>query len=79
MYVAAVIGGGFVLGFLLGRWWALAGPVAFGIYLYLSAEASRFGHSDIPWNVVAIAYAVAGALGVIGGLAARHVARHFAN
>jgi hypothetical protein len=75
MFLAAVIVGGCVLGFVVGRWWALAGPVVLGIYLYVTAEASRFGHSDIPWSVVALVYAVWAAIGVIDGLVARRLIR----
>jgi hypothetical protein len=75
LFGVAVIGGGFLVGLVVGRWWALAAPVALGIYVYFTAEASRYGHSDIPWAAVALAYGVWAAVGVVGGLLARHLAR----
>jgi hypothetical protein len=74
-----LISGGFVLGFLIGRWWALVGPIAAGIYVYEKATASRFGHSDIPWGIVAFAYGFWSAVGVVGGLITRRLIRYFAN
>ena len=73
LFGVAVIGGGFLVGFVVGRWWALAAPVALGVYVYVAAEASRYGHSDIPWGAVALAYGVWAAVGVVGGLLARHL------
>ena len=73
----AVMGGGFAVGFVVGRWWALAGPVALGVYVYVSAETSRYGHSDIPWGIVALGFGVWATVGVLGGLLARHFAKRF--
>jgi hypothetical protein len=62
---------------VLGRWRALAGPVALGIYVYTAPESSRFGDSDIPRGIVALAYGVWAVVGVIGGLLARRFANRF--
>ena len=74
----AVIGGGFAVGFVVGRWWTLAAPLALAIYVYVTAASSRYGHSDIPWGIIAIGYGFWAAVGVVGGLVARRFANRFA-
>jgi hypothetical protein len=73
----ALIGGGFLLGFLIGRWWALATPLV--IIIYMLVETSSLPESDIPWGVVALAYAFWNGVGVLSGLFARWLVNHFAN
>ncbi|MGZ4315132.1 MAG: hypothetical protein ACXVRS_04785 [Gaiellaceae bacterium] len=47
----AFIGGGFLLGFVIGRWWALAGPVGWAIYVVIKAQEPRYANTDIPWGL----------------------------
>jgi len=78
MILLAFIGGGFLLGFVIGRWWALAGPVAWAIYVMIKAQEPRYAQSDIPWGLITVIYAGLASVGVIAGWQARRLTRHFA-
>jgi hypothetical protein len=64
-----LIGGGFLFGFLTGRWWALAAPAALGFWAGLT-----FTDLEVPAVWIGLAFAGMGALGVLIGLVARRLA-----
>jgi hypothetical protein len=64
-----LIGGGFLLGLIIGRWWALTAPAALGLWAGLS-----FTNLEVPAAWIAFAYAGMGALGVLIGLVVRRFA-----
>ena len=69
-------------GLIVGRWWALATSPLLGLGTYEILKPSEPSHSDIPFGLIAIAFAVwAGvfaAVGVVIGLFLRHRAKRFA-
>jgi hypothetical protein len=65
-----LVAGGFVVGFVIGRWWAVAAAVGFGIWVALAEEVEIDGW----W--LGLAYGVLAGIGIIAGVAVRrHRAR----
>ena len=64
-----LIGGGFLLGLIIGRWWALIAPTALGVWAGLT-------FTDLEVSAVWLGFGFAGlaALGVLLGLGARRLA-----
>jgi hypothetical protein len=61
-----LIGGGFLLGLIIGRWWALVAPAALGLW-----AGASFTDLEVPAAWSGFAYAGMAALGVLAGLVAR--------
>jgi hypothetical protein len=57
---------GAALGLIIGRWWATAAPIGFGIWIALSTEVDEVE----PW-VLGAAYALCGGIGVATGVVIR--------
>jgi quinol-cytochrome oxidoreductase complex cytochrome b subunit len=66
LLVAVLLGAGVLLGFVVPRWWVLAAPVVFGVYIALVTEVDEVP----PWFLGA-GYAVIAAVGVVVGLLLR--------
>jgi len=65
-----VVGVGFLLGLIVGRWWAVAAAVVFGIYVGVASDV------DIsPWLYGFLTAAI-GAGAVISGLFLRKLLEH---
>src|SRR5262249_49993979 len=62
----AVFAGGLALGLLVGRWWIVLAPVAFGAWI-----AATTGVDEVPPSFLGLAYALPGALGVGIGVIVR--------
>ena len=69
MLEAVLIGVGFILGLLVGRWWALVAPVGFGVWVTIVSEV------EVPGWFLGLAYGVIGCVGVGLGVAARRTMR----
>jgi gamma-glutamyl phosphate reductase len=78
MFLVVYMGGGFLLGFVIGRWWALAGPIGWAIYALNKAQEPRYAQSDIPWGAIIVIYAALASVGVIAGWLTRRLTRRFA-
>jgi hypothetical protein len=65
----ALVGGGFVLGLVVGRWWLLVLPAGLGLWVGLTEEI------EIPGWFLGAAYAALSAAGVGLGVLARRLAR----
>jgi hypothetical protein len=64
--------GSVAFGFLVGRRWALAGPVALVVVIALS------GDSGVPWEVIAVLWGVLSLVGVVVGVLLRRYANRLA-
>ena len=64
-----LIGIGFVLGLLVGRWWALVAAAGLGLWAGLSEELELDG-----WFLGAV-YAILPAVGITAGILARRLAK----
>jgi hypothetical protein len=64
-----LIGAGFAVGLILGRWWALLACVGVGLWIGVSEEV------EVPGWFLGFAYAGLAGLGVAGGVMLR---RYFA-
>jgi hypothetical protein len=64
-----LIGAGFAVGLILGRWWALLACVGVGLWIGVSEEV------EVPGWFLGFAYAGLSGLGVAGGVMLR---RYFA-
>jgi hypothetical protein len=64
-----LIGGGFLFGLIIGRWWAFAAPTALGVWAGLT-----FTDLEVPAIWMGFAFAGMAALGVLMGLVARRFA-----
>ena len=62
---------GFVIGFVVSRWFALAAPAVFAVYIAVAS-----GVDEVPPWFLGLMYGIVGALGVAGGVFAR---RRFAS
>jgi hypothetical protein len=65
--------GSVVFGFLVGRWWAMVGPVILVVVIGLSGS-----DSDIPWEVVAVLWGVISFIGVSVGIFLRRFVNRLA-
>ncbi len=65
----ALIGAGFGIGLIVGRWWALLASVGVGTWIGTAAEV------EVPGWFLGFAYAALSGLGVTGGILLR---RYFA-
>jgi hypothetical protein len=63
--VAVLIGAGFLLGLILGRWWALLACLGVGLWIGVSEEV------EVPGWFLGFAYAALSALGVALGVVLR--------
>ena len=68
MIVAALALGGLVLGFVAGRWWASAAPLAFGVWVAAESDVD-----EVPPWFLGLAYALTGVLGVLAGVFLRRI------
>jgi hypothetical protein len=59
----------FGLGFIVGRWWALLGPAAFGVWIGFTTDV------EVPHWFLGAAAAVASAIPVVVGVAMRRAYR----
>lgn len=66
-YVAVVVGG-FLLGLVLGRWWALAAALPVGVWIGLAEEV------EVPGWFLGAAYAILAGAGIAAGVVLRRVA-----
>ena len=62
MIFVAVLLVGLALGFLVGRWWIVLAPVAFGVWVATASDV------EIPPWALGLAYAVAGVAGTAVGV-----------
>jgi len=62
----AVLACGFAIGLLIGRWWIVLAPVAFGVWI-----AATTGVDEVPPWFLGLGYAVAGVTGVFLGVVIR--------
>jgi hypothetical protein len=69
MLVGALVGGGFLLGLILGRWWALIAAAAVGVL------AAVFEEIELEGWFLGLMYAVLAAVGISIGILTRHFAR----
>lgn len=63
--VLILIAAGFVLGVIVGRWWVLLAPIAFGVWIGATEEVEVSG-----W-VIGVAYGGLAAIGTALGLLVR--------
>jgi hypothetical protein len=75
--VAALIGGGLAFGFIVGRWWALAAPIAFAVWDYKTGRPEFLGAADISNGGAATVVGVWASVAVLVGVALRRIAREF--
>ena len=68
--VPVLIGGGFVLGLLVGRWWALAVPVGFGAWVAIVA-----GELEVPDWFLGLVEGGIGCVSVGVGIVVRRLIR----
>jgi hypothetical protein len=61
-----VIGGGFLIGIVVGRWWAFLVPAVLGIWAGLT-----FTDLEVPAAWIGLIYAGGAAIGVLLGLVTR--------
>ena len=66
-----------MLGFLVGRWWALAAPLAFAVWIYVADSPVFLRGADISRGGVATVVGVWGVAAVVLGLFVRRFARRF--
>ena len=69
--LALIVTGGFLGGFIIGRWWALVAAVGFGIWAWSVSEL------EVPDWFIGLVYGVAAALGIALGVVARRFAKRF--
>ncbi len=69
MALLIVFGAGLLVGFLVGRWWALAAPVGLGIWAASGSEL------EVPSWYIGLVYSVAAAAGVVAGVLLRRLGR----
>ena len=65
MLYAALLGGGFLLGLIVGRWWALVAAVGVGVALGVMSEL------ELPAVFVGFVSGVIAAIGVCAGVITR--------
>jgi hypothetical protein len=75
--VIALISGGFAFGLIVGRWWALAAPIAFAVWVYKTDSPTFLGGTDISRGGVATVVGVWGSLAVLGGIGVRRITGRF--
>jgi hypothetical protein len=69
MLYLVLVGGGFALGLIVGRWWLLVVPAGLGLWVGLSEEV------EVPGWFLGLAYAALSAVGVgLGVLVRRRLA-----
>lgn len=62
-----LIGAGFILGLLVGRWWALAPAAGFGVWVAIVSEV------EVPGWFLGLWYCVIGCVGIGAGIVVRRV------
>lgn len=65
MLYAILVAGGVVLGFAVGRWWALAAPGAFAVWVATASEV------EVPGWYLALGYGLLAGAAVVFGVLAR--------
>ena len=60
-----LIAGGFILGLLVGRWWALTAALGFGVWVAIASEV------EVPGWFLGLWYAAIGCAGISTGIAVR--------
>jgi hypothetical protein len=66
---AVVFGGGFLMGLLVGRWWALLAAVGFGVWIAATV------HVEVPAWFLGMGCAAIAGVGIAGGVGARRITR----
>jgi Na+/H+ antiporter NhaA len=59
---------GVAIGVVIGRWWALLAPAAFGLWLGFASEV------EVPGWVLGVGYGLIGGIGVTVGVLLRRLA-----
>jgi hypothetical protein len=73
--VPMLIAVGFILGLVVGRWWALAAPIGFGVWVAIVSEV------EVPGWFLGLWYGAIGCVGIGTGIVVRraiHRLRHTA-
>jgi hypothetical protein len=66
MVFAAVLLGGLVVGLLVGRWWIVFAPLAFGVWVAATTDVD-----EVPPWFLGLTYALAGVMGGLVGVFVR--------
>jgi hypothetical protein len=64
--VTVLVGAGFILGVVVGRWWALAPAVGFGAWIAVVSELD-----EVPGWFLGLWYGPLGCVGIGAGVAVR--------
>jgi hypothetical protein len=72
-----LIAGGLVFGLIVGRWWAVAAPIAFAIWNYRTGSPDVFGAADISRGGAATVAGVWASAAVLVGVGVRRFGRAF--
>lgn len=64
-----IAGAGMLVGLIVGRWWALLGSIAVGIWIGFHSDV------ELPSWFLGVAYAALSAVGIAVGIAVRRYAR----
>jgi hypothetical protein len=67
MPVVIILAAGLVLGFAVGRWWALTGAVALGVW------AGTVSELEVPAWFIGLVYAGLAAIGIAAGVLGRRL------
>lgn len=67
MFVLILVAAGLALGFAVGRWWALAGAIAFGVW------AGTVSELEVPAWYIGLVYAGLSAIGIAAGVLGRRL------
>jgi hypothetical protein len=65
MVVPMLIGAGFILGVLVGRWWALAPALGFAVWIAIASEV------EVPGWFLGLGYGVIGCASIASGIVVR--------
>src|SRR5215207_5673823 len=63
--VPMLIAAGFILGLLVGRWWALTAAIGFGVWVAIVSEV------EVPAWFLGLWYGAVGCVGIASGIALR--------
>jgi hypothetical protein len=67
--VSMLIAAGFILGLLVGRWWALTAAIGFGVWVAIVSEV------EVPGWFLGLWYGAIGCVGIGTGIAVRRAIR----
>jgi hypothetical protein len=66
---AVVLSGGFLVGLLVGRWWALLAAVGLGVWIAATVDV------EVPAWFLGLGYAAIAGVGIAAGVGARQIMR----